>query len=59
MTTKYMKKRSALPRSRSKMTMSRLMPHMMKRGSSMRKRGMRNGPTRCAVTESASRLEAR
>ena len=49
----------AEPRSFSKMTMTMLMPHMMSRGSSVRKSGRRSGPSFTVNTESISRFCAR
>ena len=56
---KNVKKSRALPRSRSKMTTSRLMPHITKRGASMRGRGSARGPKWRVEAESSSRFSAK
>ena len=53
------KKSAALPRSLSKMTTSRHMPHMTSMGVSMRRRGSVKGPTLCEEALSSSRFSDR
>ena len=59
MITKNVKKRRALPRSRSNTTTRRDMPHMSIMGASMRGRGRSSGPALMADAESISRFSAR